>query len=123
MIEALESGNGQRFVQSKSRSVALLGYRSQLTNPSMRCGPQPIWRRKSLIGGSPILTPSKFNDVFCPATVCISCNTSYRLVPCKGYHLTKDDHSNNESALLLWLEACHRAINSHDMRQVLNDSD
>src|SRR3990167_342807 len=42
MIEALESGNGQRFVQSKSRSVALLGYRSQLTNPSMRCGPQPM---------------------------------------------------------------------------------
>src|SRR3990167_4821604 len=42
MTEALLSGNGQRLVQSKSRSVALLGYRSQLTNPSMRCGPQPM---------------------------------------------------------------------------------
>src|SRR3990167_1795180 len=41
MMEALESGNGQRLVQSNSTSVALLGYRSQLTNPSMRCGPQP----------------------------------------------------------------------------------
>src|SRR3990167_2874765 len=41
MIEALLSGNGQRLVQSNSTSVALLGYRSQLTNPSMRCGPQP----------------------------------------------------------------------------------
>src|SRR3990167_3963696 len=42
MISALLSGNGQRCVQSKSRSVALLGYRSQLTSPSMRCGPQPM---------------------------------------------------------------------------------
>src|SRR5689334_3994899 len=42
MVATLLSSNGQRPVQSKTRSVAFVSYRSQLMKPSMRWSPQPM---------------------------------------------------------------------------------